>query len=194
MTYINNKLRPPGLFFLSISLSPCALAHWQAAAAAMPWSHLLHGCSEVHLRRRRKDTRRPPAPSQGHKKALLFPCADRQTQQGHTSNAVLSVARRSPSNLAECPSPPSSQLVRWPPAHLMQSYVQLLSLIYIYATCISCCMWPCRVEASPAIVSAPSKAKEVIWVCKDACLLARITCVTEPTSAVCICSPAVMPC
>jgi hypothetical protein len=58
MTYINNKLRPPGLDFLSILLSPCALAHWQAAAA-MPWSHLLHGCSEVHLRRRRKDTSRP---------------------------------------------------------------------------------------------------------------------------------------
>jgi hypothetical protein len=66
------------------------------------------------------------------REGLLFPCADRQTQQGHTSNAVLSVARRSPSNPAECPSPPSSQLVRWPPAHLMQSYVQLLSLIYIY--------------------------------------------------------------
>jgi hypothetical protein len=79
---------------------------------------------------------------------------------------------------------PSSQLVRWPPAHPMHSYVQLL-LSLIHATCISCCMWLCRIEPSPAISSKQShvhtyRREETIYPCKDDIMVRSYLCISSP--------------
>jgi hypothetical protein len=60
-------------------------------------------------------------------------------------------------------------------------HVQFLSLIH--ASCISCCMWPCRIEASPTISSKQNNLhtytrKETIYPCKDDIMVRSYLCIS----------------
>jgi hypothetical protein len=68
------------------------------------------------------------------------------------------------------PSSPSTPLVRTPACTFFNT--SLKSQLISTFICISCCMWPCRIEASPTISSKQNNLhtytrKETIYPCKD---------------------------